>query len=206
MGGRNFQPMEVPEAAPATSFIVTRGATTQTRRGSGPGLGLAVCVRLCDGYFFPSNAASGGDATCAAQCPDAPSALYREPAGSDSIEDAISTTGASYTALPAAGRFRTVSDSACTCHREAVSYSKRILHDPTLRKGDMVMTPKGIVVYEGSDSSAIRWADFVDVAKSRLAPSAMRADLSKLRSSGADGSNTLSYAPATSREGFLATP
>jgi Protein of unknown function (DUF2865) len=206
MGGRNFQAMQVPEAAPATSSVDTGGEPTQTRLRSEPSLGLAVCVRLCDGYFFPINAATGGEATCNAQCPDAPSALYRELAGSDNIEDAISATGTPYSALPAAGRYRSIVDGACTCHRKNVNYSKMILKDPTLRKGDMVMTPTGLVVYEGSNNSVVRQEDFVAVAQSRLAPAKMRDDLSKLRSSGDGGWGFVSTAPAIGKLGLLLAP
>ena len=56
--------------------------------------GRAICVRLCDGFFFPSVITSGSDEACASQCPDAPTAFYSEPAGSDKIEDAVSLSGA----------------------------------------------------------------------------------------------------------------
>ena len=117
--------------------------------------GLAVCVRLCDGYFFPSNGLSSDDEACAAQCPDAQTALYREPAGSDRIEDAVSTIGALYSELPVAGRHRTDLDSACTCHAHSIDYSAMVMHDPTLRKGDVVMTPQGPVVYEGGQTGRL---------------------------------------------------
>ncbi len=146
------------------------------------GSGLAVCVRLCDGFFFPSNSASGDDQSCEAQCPDAPTALYREQAGSDSIEDAVSTTGASYSELPAAGRHQTALDSACTCHRGPINYSAMLLNDPTLRRGDVVMTPSGPVVYEGGQTSSPRREDFVALAKDSTLQHDIRATLSTMRS------------------------
>ena len=116
--------------------------------------GRAVCVRLCDGFFFPSATSSGGDEACAAQCPDAPTARYTEPAGSDRIEDAVSTHGALYAALPVANRYQTTLDNMCSCHRaRAGGYSKSLLNDPTLKKGDVVMTPKGFVVFQGAKNS-----------------------------------------------------
>src|SRR5579863_2186686 len=45
-------------------------------RSGGFGYGQPICVRLCDGAFFPTSAVADGEATCAAQCPDAPTALY----------------------------------------------------------------------------------------------------------------------------------
>ena len=104
----------------------------------------AVCVRLCDGFYFPSVVSSGGDEACASQCPDAPTAFYSMRAGSDKIDDAVSLTGAPYSALPVANRNQTFFDNTCTCHRSSVSsYIADLLHDRTLRDGDLVMTAKG---------------------------------------------------------------
>lgn len=144
--------------------------------------GPAMCVRLCDGAFFPSSTATGGDGACTAQCPDAPTALYIEPPGSGSIEDAVSTSGALYSNLPVAGRYRTILDSTCTCRRDRASYSAMLLRDPTLRKGDAVMTPKGIVVYEGANPSHARREDFVALAREIHLPGEVREYLSEMRS------------------------
>ena len=74
------------------------------KRTASLGSRSAVCVRLCDGFYFPSVVSSGGDEACASQCPDAPTAFYSMPAGSDKIDDAVSLTGAPYSALPVANR------------------------------------------------------------------------------------------------------
>ncbi len=108
-----------------------------------------VCVRLCDGFFFPVSSFQGSgeiaseEATCAGLCPDAPTALYFLPAGSDKIEDAASTSGERYTALPASLRYRTTRDGACACHR-AIAQNPSFWQDLTLRNGDAVMTSGGI--------------------------------------------------------------
>jgi hypothetical protein len=113
--------------------------------------GRTVCVRLCDGAFFPIAAPSsaGEEAVCKNLCPDAPIAVYRQAQGSDKIDDAISTSGRPYVALPAAFRYRTTLDRTCACHRSiAPHYS--IAQDSTLRKGDYVMTSKGFLVFKGA--------------------------------------------------------
>jgi len=155
----------------------TRRARTDARAG------LAVCVRLCDGYFFPSAAvAGGGDDACAAQCPDAPAALYTERAGSDRIDDAVSTRGAPYSALPAAFRYRTTLDNACTCHRSPRSaFSVASLSDPTLRKGDAIMTPKGLLVFQGAKSRSATPSDFVAASQTTALPKALREALLTLQ-------------------------
>jgi hypothetical protein len=157
--------------------------------------GRSVCVRLCDGAFFPIAGDSGHDqeAACEAVCPDAPTALYRERAGSDRIEDAVSASGAPYTALPVALRYRTTLDNSCTCHRaRAQQYS--ILRDPTLRKGDTVMTPNGFVVFQGSRQSPYAQSDFATLADApmskdqRAALMAMQRASTDVSENGADKS------------------
>lgn len=137
------------------------------RRAAAPahksGGGTAVCVRLCDGSFFPSASSADNDSACAAECPDAPSARYTIPAGADTIDSAYSLNGARYTALPVAGRYRTTVDATCTCHRHA-DWEAEALKDPTLRKGDLVMTANGFRVYQGGPPGR---SDFVALSKAR---------------------------------------
>ena len=133
--------------------------------------------------FFPAASIAGGDAACAAQCPDAPTALYTMPA--DRIEDAVSLSGKPYTQLPVAKRYQTSFESTCTCHRDTVaSRPKDILNDPTLRKGDVVMTADGFRVYEGGGYGASRERDFVSLSRAGL-PKDERATLVAMERSGA---------------------
>jgi hypothetical protein len=128
----------------------------------------AVCVRLCDGFFFPAAIASAGDAGCASQCPGAPTELYSMT--SDRIDDAYSaSTGAPYTRLPVAKRYQTERESTCSCHRDGVaSTASELAHDDTLRRGDIVMTTDGFRVYEGAGWGASKAQDFVSVSKAGL--------------------------------------
>jgi hypothetical protein len=154
----------------------------------------SVCVRLCDGAFFPIVSTSSSTdnakyaATCAGLCPDAQTALYFEAAGSDKIEDAVSTNGVSYTALPAALRFRTALDATCTCRRK-LAQQFSIMLDSTLRKGDYVMTPKGLVVFTGSRRLPHTRSDFIalgDAGLSQVQRAALLA-MDRARPPAADG-------------------
>ena len=143
----------------------------------------SVCVRLCDGFFFPVAPLSGRtdlashEAACEDNCPDAPTALYIEPSGSDKIEDAVSTSGAPYTALPVALRSRTTLDNTCACHRAASRrYNYALLRDFTLRKGDAVMTPKGFMVFQGRKRLPFARKDFIALTQAPM-PSDNRAAL-----------------------------
>ena len=140
-----------------------------------------VCVRLCDGFFFPASQpgglsdASSVEASCAGLCPDAPTSLFYQSAGSDRIEDAISASGELYSALPVALRYRTVQDSTCACHR-AAAHAADPMRDATLRKGDAVMTEKGLIVFNGPQAAEHTPADFTSIAAAKL-PKARRAEL-----------------------------
>jgi len=118
-----------------------------------------VCVRLCDGYFFPVAPSSGPtgradeEAACQALCPAASVALYFLPSRSDRIEDASDAGGAPYSALPAAFRYRSAPAAACGCRR-AGEPGLAYWRDPTLKTGDAVMTGERVVVFRGAIGGA----------------------------------------------------
>jgi Protein of unknown function (DUF2865) len=80
--------------------------------------GKTVCVRTCDGYFFPVSIRPGdrrfdGDEICQSLCPAAPTKLY-SMRGSD-IADAVSMEGERYDDLDNAFLYRKRYDPACLC-------------------------------------------------------------------------------------------
>jgi hypothetical protein len=181
-GGKIWAPWDpVPEVAAIPVPRCSERPETKRPRASG----RAVCVRLCDGFFFPSATSSGGDEACAAQCPDAPTARYTEPVGSDRIEDAVSTRGALYTLCPWPIAIKLRSTTPATCHRAPTrGYSESLLNDPTLRKGDVVMTPKGFVVFQGAKTRSIASSDFVALSQARSLPKDLRAALVDMERAG----------------------
>ena len=193
----------VPEVAAPPVLDVPTDVQPKEKTASG----RAVCVRLCDGFFFPSATSSGGDEACAAQCPDAPTVRYTEPVGSDSIEDAVSTRGALYTALPVANRYRTTLDDTCRCHRSPIrGYSESLLNDPTLRKGDVVMTPKGFVVFQGAKARSITSSDFVALSQARSLSQDLRATLVDMERAGPSQRQVDVYAsPSASQRQYRAS-
>ena len=107
-----------------------------------------VCVRTCDGFFFPVSFAAtpakfGSDeALCQRQCPGTEARLfaYRNP-GED-IEQAVGTNGQSYMSLPNALLYKKQFVPACSCRPAGQSWAQALTQqdDPTLRKGDIVVT------------------------------------------------------------------
>lgn len=79
--------------------------------------GKPVCVRLCDGYYFPlhvrgASLRQDGDALCQSLCPAAETRIYftaRE------IENARAPDGTSYSDLETAFRYRKSYDATCQC-------------------------------------------------------------------------------------------
>ncbi len=145
-----------------------------------------VCVRLCDGYFFPLPAASGltadadEEAACRALCPSASIALYFLPGSLDRIEDAANARGESYSALPAAFRYRSAGAPVCGCRR-AGEPGLAYWRDPTLKSGDAVMTADGVVVFRGAGGGAPYGAEAFAPVDSTPLGATRRAELGALQ-------------------------
>lgn len=83
-----------------------------------------VCVRLCDGFFFPVAGASSpaqAQDICQAQCPQAQATLFLRTPGGE-IGDATDLQGRPYSALPNALKYRTKADDSCSCKRADQSW------------------------------------------------------------------------------------
>jgi hypothetical protein len=86
-----------------------------------------LCVRTCDGYFFPiSYSSSRGDfdrdtKACAAMCPGTPTALYHHRVPQEESEEMVSAVdGTPYADLPTAFDYREpgfTRAAACSCGR-----------------------------------------------------------------------------------------
>jgi Protein of unknown function (DUF2865) len=91
----------------------------------------AVCVRTCDGSFFPvsySGAGSRADSledVCRSLCPNADVQLYSFPFGG-TINEAVSSSGEPYVNLPNALKFEQTYDSACSCRRKGESWAQAL--------------------------------------------------------------------------------
>jgi len=171
----------------------------------------AVCVRLCDGSFFPVNGADahGSQAACASQRPGAPTQVFFRASGSDQIEDAIASNGQRYAALLVAFRYRSTVDNTCTCGaRGARESSVALFHDLTLRKGDSIMTAAGVRVFRGAHKPPYDMDDFIDLAQSSLPREArdtlMAMDAANARSRGTSANGAAPEAPNVRNVGIQA--
>jgi hypothetical protein len=107
-----------------------------------------VCVRTCDGYYFPisysTTPARFGDdeKTCQRMCPAAEVALYMHRTDGENMSQAVSVSGRPYAELPNAFRYRQQLDAACSCRRAGESWAAALgaTPDETVQRGDIVVT------------------------------------------------------------------
>jgi hypothetical protein len=92
-----------------------------------------LCVRLCDGFYFPvSNAVPGSglarDADmCTASCGSEARLFYYPNAGGE-IESMVDLTGMAYTALPNAFKYRKTLVEGCRCRPQPWSEAELARH------------------------------------------------------------------------------
>lgn len=108
---------------------------------------VAVCVRTCDGFFFPVNfeglrARDEYEDVCKALCPSAATKVYFMSYGG-AIEDASARDGEPYTALPNAKKYQENRDLSCQCKHPTQTWASAMKDKPDLvemRKGDIVVS------------------------------------------------------------------
>ncbi len=108
-----------------------------------------VCVRTCDGYYFPisystvSSHFADDEHSCQRLCPAAEVALYSFHNPGEEIEQAVSASGQPYTALPNAFHYRKEFTAACSCRKPGQSWGDALKDaddSTTLQGGDIVVT------------------------------------------------------------------
>jgi hypothetical protein len=126
------------------------GSTSGPESDTGMGSGFrTVCVRTCDGYFFPISFSTSQDRfrddeqTCQRMCPAAEVQLFshRNP-GEDMNQAVSSTTGQLYSQIPNAFKYKTSWDASCTCKAAGESWANAVRDDPNVPggQGDIVVT------------------------------------------------------------------
>ncbi|MGY3697720.1 hypothetical protein ACVIGA_007800 [Bradyrhizobium sp. USDA 3240] len=133
-GGGNPNPLPPPDA----------------QYGGQSGTFRTVCVRTCDGAYFPISFATSqarfaaDEQICKAQCPAAEASLfaYRNP-GED-INQAVSINGQSYSSLPNAFKYRTEFNPSCSCKAAGQSWAEALKavddQASAAQQGDIIVT------------------------------------------------------------------
>ncbi len=173
---RQPPPDLAPPPQPPNIVITPRWSSSPSRGTAG------YCVRLCDGRYFPlprlqSSAAS--EKVCGAMCPQSRTMVF----WGSSIDWARASNGSRYADLEAAFNYRDQVVPNCTCNgTDAFGTAAISLRaDITLRRGDVVVTDKGVAVFVGSIGDRHDDDDFVPVQDYRGLSTAQRRAYSDIR-------------------------
>jgi hypothetical protein len=117
--------------------------------GAPSGTYRTVCVRTCDGYYFPISYSTSptrfaeDQRACQRECPASEAVLYTYRNPGEDIGQALSIGGAPYTELPNAFRYRKEFNASCSCRRPGQTWADALKgadDATTLESGDIVVT------------------------------------------------------------------
>jgi hypothetical protein len=105
-----------------------------------------LCVRTCDGYYYPISFATNpshfadDENTCRNTCPNAEVALYSHRT-SDDVRHAATVQGRRYVDLPTAFRYRQQFDPSCSCRKPGQSWADAMGQSrDRIGRGDIIVT------------------------------------------------------------------
>jgi hypothetical protein len=109
-----------------------------------------VCVRSCDGAYFPVSFATvparfpDDERTCKALCPAAEASLYAYRNPGEDMNQAVSISGQPYTSSPNAFRFRQEFNPSCSCKAPGQTWldALKAIDDKAAaeQQGDIIVT------------------------------------------------------------------
>jgi Protein of unknown function (DUF2865) len=139
------------QGGPQGFFDALFGGGTVVNNGDGAPNGTyhTVCVRSCDGYYFPISYSTvpghfaDDENACHRLCPAADVALYSFRNPGEDMTQAMSNTGQPYTALPNAFHYRTQLVAGCSCRLPGQSWADALKNaddSSTVESGDIIVT------------------------------------------------------------------
>jgi hypothetical protein len=107
-----------------------------------------ICVRTCDGYYFPVSYSTvpskfaEDEQICRRMCPAAEVVLYSHRNPGEDVAQAVSQGGHTYSELPTAFAYRKTMNPACGCKLAGQTWADALKHldDGTIERGDIVVT------------------------------------------------------------------
>jgi hypothetical protein len=147
MFGSNPNPFSFGQQPQIEQVLPLPGEDLTPRGGS-----QAVCVRDCDGGFFPLDLSAWQSdpdqltGLCQALCPNTAVSVYTRSPNQD-IDTAVSLNGETpYSDLPNALKFESTFDPACTCKPAGQSWAEALAGAEQMlgrvRKSDIMVTPE----------------------------------------------------------------
>jgi hypothetical protein len=106
-----------------------------------------LCVRTCDGYFYPISFSAGpgrfkdDERTCQRTSPASEVSLYVHHNPGEDVAQAVSLSGKRYTDLPNAFRYRKEFTPTCSCRAAGQSWADALKSaDDHVERGDVIVT------------------------------------------------------------------
>jgi hypothetical protein len=115
-------------------------------QGAQSGSVRTICVRTCDGFYFPISYATNAsrfrddEKTCQRMCPAAEVMLFSYPTEGGDVGNATTINGQTYSSLPNAFKYRQEFNSACSCKRAGQSWADALGKDEAVDPSDIVVT------------------------------------------------------------------
>ena len=126
------------------------GAPPTGDNGAPSGTYRTVCVRTCDGAYFPISFATtparfqDDERSCKALCPAAEAMLYSHRNPGEDMNQAVNISGQPYTSLPNAFRYRNEFNPSCSCKAPGQTWSDALksIDDKAAaeQQGDIIVT------------------------------------------------------------------
>ena len=114
------------------------------------GTDRTVCVRSCDGFYFPISFATvpsrfpDDERTCKSLCPAADASLYTYRNPGEDMNQAVSISGQPYSSSPNAFHYRQEFSPSCSCKPSGETWSQALkgLDDKAtaVQQGDIIVT------------------------------------------------------------------
>lgn len=106
-----------------------------------------LCVRTCDGFYYPISYATTparfaeDEKVCRQSCPAAEVMLFSHRNPGEDVSQAVSVSGQLYSTLPNAFRYRQAVDPNCICKHPGESWAQALknIDDSTVEQGDIVV-------------------------------------------------------------------
>jgi hypothetical protein len=128
-----------------------------------------LCVRTCDGYYFPISFSTSGDRltedahTCEAMCPGTEAKLFYHHNPGGGPENMMAIDGQAYASLPTAFQYRTSINPSCTCRPEGGYSTVSTTTEPAAMVEDPTAPPPRPRPAPGEDPETLanRAGDFI---------------------------------------------
>lgn len=138
-------------AAIAMACSDQQRGTTEAANGEQRARGgnQVICVRTCDGAYFPMtnlpDGREGANELCQALCPGTEAAAYSMPNGDDALRHAATIRGnRAYVSLANAFKFQKSFTPNCSCKGEGKTWAQSLVKAESMlvrHKGDIFVTP-----------------------------------------------------------------